>query len=208
MIDPRTLRKAPALIGAGALQFQERDPKMDQKPSFEPETIRLKDGLQVTIRPIRPDDAPRLQALVGRMSAESIFLRFLEYLKALTPKQAAFLANVDYQKRMALVAARDLEGEEQVIGVARYDANDPDRPDRAEVGIAVEDAYQNQGLGSTLLDRLTDYAKANGIRAFTATVSAQNARILHFVRRSGLPSERSLEMGMWEIEIQLDHQPE
>jgi RimJ/RimL family protein N-acetyltransferase len=171
---------------------------------FQPEPFTLKDGIPVTIRPIRPDDAPRLQALLARLSPETIFFRFLEYLKGLTPEQAEKLANVDYDRRMALVADLERDGETQIIAVARYAAPVPNPEGTAEVGIVVEDRYQNQGLGTLLLDRLTGYARQHGIRVFTAIVSVQNARILRFIRRSGLPSERKLDMGMWEIQVKLD----
>lgn len=169
-----------------------------------PEQFMLKSGLPVTIRPIRPDDAPRLQALLSRLSQESIFLRFLEYLKALTPEQANELATVDYHTRMALVASTEDEGQEQVIAVARYAGADPGHPETVEVGIVVEDRYQNNGLGTRLLDLLTAYARSHGIHFFTATISVQNTRILRFIRRSGLPTQRKLELGMWEVLIQLD----
>jgi acetyltransferase len=171
---------------------------------FQPEPFMLNDGTPVTIRPIRPDDAPRLQALLSRLSPETIFFRFLEYLKGLTPEQAERLANVDYDHRMALVADLDRDGENQVIAVARYAAPVPNPDGTAEVGIVVEDSYQNQGLGTLLLDRLTMYARQHGIRVFIATISAQNARIMRFIRRSGLPTERKLDMGMWEIQVKLD----
>ena len=176
---------------------------MEEAP-FGSETFILKNGAPVTIRPIRPDDAPRLQALLARLSQESIFYRFLEYLKTLTPEQARALATVNYQTRMALVAAIEHLGEELVIGVARYSIVHPDRPDMAEVGIVVEDRFQNQGLGSHLLDLLTDYARNHGIRYFTGAISVQNSRILRFIRRSGLPTERRLDLGTWEIEVKLD----
>jgi acetyltransferase len=175
-----------------------------EKPIPTSETFILRNGTPVAIRPIRPDDAPRLQALLTRLSSESIFFRFLQYLKTLTPEQAGKLANVDHRTRMALVAALEVNGEEWVIAVARYSIVQSDQPDRAEVGIVVEDAYQNQGLGSRLLDLLTDYARDHGIRYFTGAVSAQNARILRFIRRSGLPTERKLDLGTWEIEVKLD----
>jgi len=43
----------------------------------EPEAVTLRDGTMVTVRPIRPNDALRLQALFARLSPRSIFLRFL-----------------------------------------------------------------------------------------------------------------------------------
>ena len=78
-----------------------------------------------------------------------------------------------------------------------------DQPEIAEVGVVVKDRYQNQGLGLYLLRRLTVYAREQGIRAFVGTVSLQNARIMRFIQRSSLPTERKLDMGVWQIRIDL-----
>ncbi len=171
-----------------------------------PHTVVLKEGDPVTIRCIVPEDAPRLQALLKRLSQESIFYRFLEYLKELSDKQAVELASVDYRSRMALVGTRIQDGEELVIGVARYSVQSEAEPDAAEVGVVVEDPYQNQGLGTHLLKELTQYAREHGIRYFKGYISHQNRRILKFIQKSGLPTERRLEMGMWEITVDLQQQ--
>ena len=171
--------------------------------ALPPETVRLRDGTPVIVRPIRPDDAPLLQALHARLSAESVFLRFLEQRKALTDQDAQRLATVDYRATMALVATREENGAEEIIGVARYAAVDPGRPERAEAAIVVEDAFQGRGLGTILVDRLVRYARNHGVQAFVASVHYSNSEIMHFIQRSGLPAEKHLESGVWEITIHL-----
>ncbi|HEX6302657.1 MAG TPA: GNAT family N-acetyltransferase [Anaerolineales bacterium] len=166
------------------------------------EEFRLRSGLAAKVRPIRPDDAPRLQDLLQRLSAESIFFRILAYRRHLTEKESRCLTQLDYRTRMAFVATLEQE-EELVIAVARYAIVSPDQADTAEVGIVVEDRYQNQGLGSYLIRLLIDYAREQGIRAFSGTVSLQNQRILRFITRSGLPAERKLYQGVWEICVDL-----
>jgi len=170
---------------------------------YSPETVTLRDGTTVTIRAIRPDDPPRLQALFGRLSAESIYLRFLEQRRSLSDREAERLVTVDYHQQMAIVATREDEllGEELVIGVARYAAIDSPARDSAEAAIVVEDRYQNLGLGTLLLDRLLAYARAQGIAAFLADINPDNERMLHFIRRSGLPASSKLAEGALEIRI-------
>ena len=63
------------------------------------EAIVLRDGSRLTIRPIRPDDAPRLQALHARLSPESIYFRFLGWRPALSEQEAERFANLDYDTR-------------------------------------------------------------------------------------------------------------
>ncbi len=168
------------------------------------EAVTLRDGTAVTIRPIRPDDARGLQALFDRLSPESISLRFLGQLKELPYEQARQLANVDYHKRMALLATREHDGEQHIIAVARYAVDPTAGPDVAEAAIVVEDEYQKRGLGTLLLTRLVAYAQAHGIHAFMATVHQDNIQIMRFVRHSGLPSKSTLEAGVWEILVKLE----
>ena len=172
--------------------------------ALAPESITLNDGTTATLRPIRPDDAPRLQALHVRLSPETIYLRFLGMHTMLTHEEARRLANVDYQSRMAIVAAREEKGEEIIIGVARYAVANPEKPDEAEAAIVVEDRYQGRGLGLILVERLLAYARSHGIRTFLAEINAENERMMGFVRRSGLQAEKRLQEGVWEIRIHLD----
>jgi len=172
----------------------------------EPELIELRDGTQVIIRSIRREDAPRLQSLFGRLSRESIYYRFLEFRKELTAEQARRLAALDYDGQMALVAACEQDCGEAIIGVARYAVVPGSEPREAETAIVVEDRYQGLGLGSLLLERLAAYAVAHGIRAFVATVRQDNGRVMHLVRRSGLPTEINLEAGTLALRVGL--QPE
>ena len=168
-----------------------------------PETITLRDDATVMIRPIRPDDAPRLQALHAQLSPETIYLRFLGMHLTLSSAEAEKLADVDYQTRMAFVATRGPKGEEAVIGVARYARLGPEQPGEAEAAIVVEDRYQERGLGSILIDRLLAYARAHGVSTFVAEINAENDRILRFVRRSGLPAEKRWQDGVCEIHVRI-----
>lgn len=169
----------------------------------EPIAIALADGAPAQIRPIRPDDARRLQAFHARLSSDTIYLRWLSAHPALSDAEAETLANVDYVRRMAFVAVRPTPQGETVIGVARYNTLRPDHPGVAEAAVVVEDAYQHQGLGTQLMRRLLAYAQARGVRTLVAEVNAENARMLRFIRRSGLPVTQRLEGGSWEIRVDI-----
>lgn len=180
--------------------------------TLPPASFILKNGQPVTIRPLRPDDAPRLTAFVARLSPESRFFRFMEYVKELSPAQALAFANIDYRQRMALAAVVGEGSGEQVIGVARYalqaaPETGASESNEAEVAVVVEDAYQSQGLGSRLLKALTDYARRQAIQSFTATIYPTNERILRFISHSGLPFRRRFVDGAWQITIQLGNPP-
>ena len=170
----------------------------------EGEAVILRDGTVVVVRPIRPDDAPRLQALFARLSPESMWFRFLGHPKELLCEEAEQLANVDHQTRMALVATVDCRGEQQIVAVARYAQIPTAEPRLAKAAIVVEDRYQSRGLGTLLLKRLVAYARGHGIRAFLAVVRQENAWVMRFIRHSRLPAESEVELGVCEITIKLD----
>lgn len=172
------------------------------------EVVTLRDGTAVAVRPIRPDDAPRLQGLFSRLSPESIWLRFMSHAQELSDEEAQRLANVDYDEHMALVATIDSRGQEQIIAVARYAQIPTADPGLAEAAIVVEDAYQGRGLGTLLLTRLVAYARSHGVTAFLATLRQENHRIMQFIQRSGLPTESHLEAGVWEIKVDLSAETE
>jgi len=171
------------------------------------ESATLSDGTALTIRPIRPDDAPRLQHTFTHLSQRSIYLRFLQYITQLTDQQAQRFANVDYQTQMALVAAIQEDGEEHLLGIARYAKVGPHDPGAAESAVVVRDDYQGRGLGTVLLKRLIHYALQNGVTTFIATVNAGNTPVMHFIGKSGFPFEREMiEPGVFQIRILLQGQ--
>jgi acetyltransferase len=171
--------------------------------SLNPESITLKDGTQVIIRPIHPDDADDLQATFQRLSMESIYLRFLSFRKELPDEEARHLATVDYTSRMAFVAIIKENSHEIVVGVSRYAMDDPDNPEIAESAVVVEDGYQGRGLGKVLLWRLVNYARSKGIQYLRGNLQIGNNRMLDLVRRSGLPHKTHFVEGIWEVTIDI-----
>lgn len=176
----------------------------DAYPSDWIETVRLMDDTQILLRPIYPEDAPRLQEGFQRLSPRSIYLRFLEPYKELPGKLAQRLANLDYHTQMALVAEIHEDCQYLLIGVARYAMLERPGPRLAESAIVVVDEYQQRGLGRLLMNRLADYALQHGVDAFIATVHHTNREVLRFIEHGGLPVTRKIvEPGIWEIQVKL-----
>jgi 3-methyladenine DNA glycosylase AlkD/RimJ/RimL family protein N-acetyltransferase len=171
--------------------------------SLDSETLTLKDGTQVVIRPIRPDDADDLQITFQRLSTESIYLRFHSYKKELPDEEARYLASVDYSSRMAFVAICKENDQDFVVGVARYAMLDTSHLDMAESAVVVADEYQGRGLGKLLLRRLVNYARAMGIHHMRGNLQIGNDRMLDLVQRSGLPHQQRYVDGICEVTIDI-----
>ncbi|MDQ6774835.1 MAG: GNAT family N-acetyltransferase, partial [Actinomycetota bacterium] len=136
------------------------------------EPVRLCSGREVAIRPIRGDDAGRLEASHALLSPDTRYRRFLGVKPRLTENEVRYLTQVDQHDHVALIAtpARDPE---LIIGVGRF-IRDRDDPSAAEFAIVVGDPYQGEGLGTELLTRLADAAIERDIWRFTAMVLADN----------------------------------
>lgn len=169
-----------------------------------PETVTLRDGTPVQLRLLRPDDAERIKAFFYRLSPESIFYRALEVRKTLSDDEARRLCDVDGLTRVALAAVIEKDGEEHIIGVARYGVVKPTQADTAESAVVVEDAFQGKGLGRALTTRLVQYARNHGIQRFVATIHLNNNKILQFIKNSGLRVRRHIEGSVWDMNIYLD----
>ena len=155
------------------------------------------------LRPIRPDDAAALTQLYDRLSPESAYQRFFAVMRRLPPDWARILADVDHDRRAAIVAAGP-DGE--LVGVARYGSMPG--ADEAEIALVVEDPWQHRGLGPTLLSALLDHAESRGITRFLAYVLADNRRMLRLIGRQGLVTERSLDQGVMTLRFTRHPDPE
>jgi protein lysine acetyltransferase len=69
------------------------------------------------------------------------------------------------------------------VGVARYVRN-ADDPYAAEIAITIVDDWQGRGLGTELLAQLSDRARSEGIRRFTALVAADNVAVAALLRNA------------------------
>jgi RimJ/RimL family protein N-acetyltransferase len=158
--------------------------------------ITLRDGTHVHVRPIRPDDEPRLVDLYSRLSRDTRYHRFFTVMQRLPPDWAHFLANVDYQRRFAFVVEEP--GAQALIAVGRYELS-KDEPGIAELAVVVQDGWQGKGIGRVLMDRLLREATSHGITRFRAYVLAENRRMLQLLRRSTSIVEQHTERGVVDL---------
>ncbi|HEY7868168.1 MAG TPA: GNAT family N-acetyltransferase [Methylomirabilota bacterium] len=159
--------------------------------------IQLRDGARLRLRPIRSDDQERLIAFYDGLSRYTAYQRFFTVMKRLPPDWAHLLANVDYQRRLALIAEHGPAEAPELVGVARYEPTG--HADTAEVAFVIQDAWQNRGLGTILLDALLEAAEARGIERFRAWVLAGNARMIDLLARFTDVRERRTDSGVTEL---------
>ena len=170
-----------------------------------PTVVRLKDGSELQVRPIRAEDEVLLQDAFARMSERSVYFRFFSPLKRLPESMAHRLSHVDYRDRFALVATSlggGPEQPEQIMGVARYDR--APGTDVAEVAVAVVDEMQRRGLGAGLLTLLAQVGRESGIATFTLIVLPENQSMFKLLKSMGWVHSSEFRHGVYEITFPLD----
>jgi acetyltransferase len=151
----------------------------------------MEGGLEYHIRPIRPDDAGRERAFILSLTPESRFQRLMYTMREPSAEFVARLVTIDQHRDMALVAALREADDEKIIGVARYAADEAGSD--CEFAVAVADAWQCRGIGTTLTKLLFEYAQREGFRSIYGTVFANNQRMLELAEWLGLTVEPSVE---------------
>jgi len=152
---------------------------------------QLPDGTNLTIRPIRPEDAGIEQAFVRGLSAEAKYFRFMDALQELSQGMLVRFTQIDYDREMALIAVLEQDGQEQELGVCRYVASADGQS--CEFALVVADEWQNKGIGNKLMNCLFDAARAKGIKVMEGEVLAANRSMLELVRRLGFAVSASQE---------------
>jgi acyl-CoA synthetase (NDP forming)/GNAT superfamily N-acetyltransferase len=164
--------------------------------------VILSDGSTMHIRPIRPTDGARIEALHQRLSPETIYFRFFTPLSKLSAKMLDRFINVDYVERLALIGQLG----DDIIAVARYErlsSTWEDGPE-AEVAFLVDDAHQGKGIGTVMLEHLTGAAKQAGIVRFVADTLAENQRMLRVFHDAGYNDERHFADGVVRVAFGID----
>lgn len=152
------------------------------------ERVELRSGESMLIRPIQPEDADREREFVSRLSAETLYLRFMMPIKELSQAMIERFTQIDYGRELALVGVSGEDsrgrGEDSAIrGVARITPTT--HPERCEFAIVVEESMQGSGLARALMHRLIEAARQRGYREMEGIVLRENPRMLKFCESLG-----------------------
>ncbi len=162
---------------------------MDQRtprpryPWEEETNEELRNGETVHVRPPRLTDEEPLKDLFYRLSDESTYQRFLGFKRYHPHDEMQKLVDLDYTDNMAFVAESGGD-QAQIVGMVRFDV-DP-ATNLADVAFVVRDEWHGKGLGTVLMRRVADVAKARGLAGFSADVLANNHAMLGIFHKSGL----------------------
>ncbi len=148
------------------------------------QTVKLKDGRELLVRPIKAEDEPALRAGFAKLTPEEIKRRFFVPMKTLDHPMAARLSQINYDREMALLlTSPGAPGKAEIYGVARI-SSDPNN-ERAEYALIVRNELTGQGLGTLLLKSILVYAGARGIQEVFGSVLRENRPMLQLCEKLG-----------------------
>lgn len=162
---------------------------------------RARNGTQICIRPLRPDDREREVAFIASLSERTRYLRMFTPLRFLPPHMVDEFMDIDYRDRMALIASVGHDHEEQFVGVARYGL--ADEPATVELGVTVTDAWQRQGIARLLVGQLLRFARSRHFRRICGMVLPENLPMLELAKTMGFHSTYDSRQHLIRIEMDL-----
>ena len=166
---------------------------------------KMKNGENVNVRPIRPEDEPLMVRFHEALSERSVYMRYFQPLKLsqrVSHERLTRICFIDYDREMLLVTERkDEKGSPQLIGIGRLSklrgAND------AEMAVLVDDRYQHQGMGTELCRRVIEVAKEEKLDRVISTMLSDNVEMQAICRKLGFTLKEDMEEGTVRAELKL-----
>lgn len=196
-INPLILDENGALAADARVIVEYRPPSFDRYAHmaicpYPAQLIRhwqLADGTDITIRPIRAEDAELDQRFVRELSEQSKYFRFMNIMHELSETMLVSLTQIDYSREMALIAVTQEQDKEIALGVARYAIN-PDGTS-CKFALVVADNVTGKGLGQKLMISLMEAARDQGLKTIEGEVLNNNHNMLKLMNRLGFSTETS-----------------
>jgi acetyltransferase len=162
-------------------------------------------AVEVTIRPIRPEDEPLMVKFHKTLSDRSVHLRYFGLVsleRRIMHERLRRACFIDYDREMALVAdLKNRDGTHQILGVGRlikgHEAND------AEFAVLISDPWQGKGLGSELLRLLVEIGRKERLHRIVGHISAENTTMKRVSEEVGFDLLFDQSDNEWFAEIRL-----
>ena len=170
------------------------------------EVFTLKNGEELIIRQLHADDYETVMTFLLQLSHENIFTN--QYPGQ--PKRDKEKSIQTYELPTNLFLAA-FKGTGEVVGLISIMINKPGHPwtgRNASFGISMLKAYYGQGLGTYLMGKAEEWARAQGMHRIEGTVRSLNRRAINLYLKQGFEidgvfREVALIDGQWHDEYHI-----
>jgi RimJ/RimL family protein N-acetyltransferase len=179
--------------------------EFDENGHFISATVSTKDGLDILLRAAVSEDKEGLEMMFRACSSETLYTRFLSPGLGVPLRYIDRLMKHSPPDDMSIIAEVSENGGGSIIALMNFVKTDKEK--NAEIAIVVRDDFQNRGLGTSMLNCLSDIAKSYRINKIVADIDAGNRRVFHLIQRSGFPSEINIKSGVAHAEVNINERP-
>ncbi len=196
-LDARIKVASATLPGTQRLAIRPYPKKLEQ-------TVTLRDGHKVLLRPIRPEDEPAHRVFISRLNERDIHFRFFSQIREFPHSEMARLTQIDYDREMAFIASTHNEhGSPETLGVVRT-ITDPNNED-AEFAIIIRSDLKGLGLGPILMEKMIDYCRSRGTTMMVGHILRNNFPMLKLAERLGFIRKYQADDDMFEVSLTLQN---
>jgi acetyltransferase len=160
---------------------------------------KLRDGTEVILRPIRPEDEPMELEFIRGLSTETSRFRFFQIIKDLPHEALVRFCNIDYDREMAFIAETRDGDRRKEIGVARL-ILEPNKK-HGEFAVVVADSHQGSGLGMKLVDMLIGVAREKGVERIYGIIMSENLKMIRLCEKLGFSIRREQDNVFAELKL-------
>lgn len=145
--------------------------------------LATRSGFAFDVRPVAPSDEDRLATFFAHVTAKDLRFRFLD-TREIGADEIRRMILIDHDLTEGFLALAPEDG--AVIASAML-AIDPAR-ERGEVAIAIRPEYKQRGVSWSLLEHVTRYAEARGLRVIESIESRANQAAITLEQEMGFTS--------------------
>lgn len=143
--------------------------------------LETRTGFRFSVRPANEGDDAALAEFFEHVTKDDLRFRFLSAVQKVSNKQIADMTHVDHRQTEDFLVY--VTGGTDIIANAMLAADK--KMDTAEVAFTVHSDFKGKGLETALLEYVTGYAKARGIKKLQAIESRENHGTIELERKLG-----------------------
>ena len=197
-LNPVLAHDGQFLVLDAAIELKTYEAQSDRKrlvikpyPKEWEQQMTLKNGQEVTLRPIRPEDERAHQEFDQSLTKEDRYKRFFGQLPKFNHEQLAKMTQIDYDREMAFIVSTPHKSAYRTLGVSRV-LMDPDNFS-AEFSVIIRSGFHGLGLGKLLMTAAIEYCKSQEVSIIEGITLPENTGMIALSKQLGFDVVRDFE---------------
>lgn len=147
---------------------------------------KLRDGTEVILRSIKPEDEMLWLEMFSNFSEKSVWNRFFNVIRETPHEVRVRYCDINYDNEIAIVAELQ-EIEKKMLGVVRFTVDADGKS--GELAFIVVDRWQGQGLGTMMTEHMVNICRDKKIETIYSFMLPNNYDGIKFLKKMGFKLE-------------------